>query len=426
MAKGRIKKPKEEAAEKAAAAQAEAQAEAATQAAVDEATAVPDEPKEPELPPQSLEEKQQALQPVSNLQTALAIQRCNLGKTSLTLPANLTLEEYEELAETLIGAQEATSWWIADFLAFGEIKYGETYAQAASKFKLDALTLKNMASLARRVKPENRNPNVTFSHHRAVQTLPPEEQVAFLKRAEDEKLSFTALKEEVGKHRRAQNTSPEPETKTEPFSVYFRACKIDEDEEAFKGECREIFERELGFAFDADARAEWEKKERAAAAELKEKKKSEKATAKIAKRKEERKTDKEAFAKYQKLVRDVKDEKLSAKYKEMFDNGDKLSDIKKAVLADSPKTTSAKTAEERKEEVKAQLAAQLAQTDKLRAISQALESGNMELAQKLTDELKAATKKPRATTKKKSNNPKMGATPPPQPQAEGDQGAFIE
>jgi hypothetical protein len=62
----------------------------------------------------------------------------------------------------------ATSWWLGDWLAFGQYKYGRRYKLAIGATGLDYQTLRNYTMVARRFDPSRRRSDVSFQHHAEV------------------------------------------------------------------------------------------------------------------------------------------------------------------------------------------------------------------------------------------------------------------
>jgi hypothetical protein len=85
-------------------------------------------------------------------------------------------------------------WWIADWLRFGNARYGEKYVRAARITGYDVQTLMNMVYVASSVDPPRRRERLSWSHHAEVAALPPEEQTRWLDRVEGERLSVAALR----------------------------------------------------------------------------------------------------------------------------------------------------------------------------------------------------------------------------------------
>lgn len=88
---------------------------------------------------------------------------------------------------------------IGDMLVYGEERWPEEFAQVIDGFsqRYDIQTLRNYASVCRRVRPELRHPGLSFSHYDAVAALPPAQQEELLKRTVDKNLSREGLRQLV-------------------------------------------------------------------------------------------------------------------------------------------------------------------------------------------------------------------------------------
>lgn len=129
--------------------------------------------------------------------------------TRLIFSEDTPEEVWFAVLERLQESQRSLMWWIGDALAFGERKYGETYAQAVEATGYKADTVKQAAYVARHVAPEDRQCELTFSHHQVVAGLEPEDQRRWLEAAAPEpgsdhpKLSVSKLREAIKEEREA-------------------------------------------------------------------------------------------------------------------------------------------------------------------------------------------------------------------------------
>jgi len=103
--------------------------------------------------------------------------------TSLQLDPDLPYEKYEQLGAALGLINRSCSWWIGDWLLFGEGAYRERFAQAIEATGLAEQTLLNRLWVCRSVPPSRRQPSLSFSTHALVAALPGREQKTWLKRA---------------------------------------------------------------------------------------------------------------------------------------------------------------------------------------------------------------------------------------------------
>jgi hypothetical protein len=99
-------------------------------------------------------------------------------------PVNMTFEQWDDLGLAVCEARDCTGWWIGDWLLFGEATFGETYAQARALTGRSYGGLRNLSYVARHVPRSRRCESLSWSHHAVVAPLEPEEQIAWLDRAE--------------------------------------------------------------------------------------------------------------------------------------------------------------------------------------------------------------------------------------------------
>lgn len=130
-----------------------------------------------ELMERPLVEQQESVQLMLNLEAAGAV-----TETSLSL-GEMEYDTYEALGVFLGSMKRRTSWWIGDFLVYGEGAFGEKFAQAASMTGLNEQTLLHYQFVARNVPAERRVPTVPFGAHALVARLEPKEQNQWLKKA---------------------------------------------------------------------------------------------------------------------------------------------------------------------------------------------------------------------------------------------------
>ena len=139
---------------------------------------------------------------IGNLEQAGAITPVSLDLTDVSMP----YEQWENFGRALGAVGRAASFWIGDWLIFGESIYGEDHAQAiepdaADRYELTQRvtglahqTLLNASSVCRRVPRERRRSELTFGHHAVVAPLEPAEQIEWLQRAIDEAMSVSDLR----------------------------------------------------------------------------------------------------------------------------------------------------------------------------------------------------------------------------------------
>jgi len=115
----------------------------------------------------------------------------------LTLQANLQYEEWEEIGKYLVNFEKCVKWWIGDWLAYGEMNYGETYKQAEKVTGLQYQTLANAKHTSGKIEVSRRRENLSHAHHQEVAPLSPEKQIRWLDKAEREGLSKSQLRQAI-------------------------------------------------------------------------------------------------------------------------------------------------------------------------------------------------------------------------------------
>lgn len=117
-----------------------------------------------------------------------------ISETALTLPSDLSFDEWQQAGEMLGRISRACQWWIGDWINFGEARYGEKYTQAMETTGYEYSTLNSFRYVAQQIEPVRRRTNVSFTHHAEVAALEPAEQDRWLEHAEREDLSRNALR----------------------------------------------------------------------------------------------------------------------------------------------------------------------------------------------------------------------------------------
>lgn len=153
-----------------------------------------------------------------------------LHTTGLTLPPRLTFEEWTNVGAWLLHVGRAINWAIGDWLADGERRYGETYAQAADVTGYEEPTLMTMAWVARKVTTSIRSENLSWSHHREVASLEDAAEMRYwLNQAEEGNWSVRMLRQEL--HRAAVAAlEPEPIPEDDGTETSFAAEVIQQDD----------------------------------------------------------------------------------------------------------------------------------------------------------------------------------------------------
>ncbi|TYB46393.1 LmbU family transcriptional regulator [Actinomadura chibensis] len=123
--------------------------------------------------------------------------RATTTPTSLSLPGGMPIEEWRSIGERIHAISEASTWWLGDWLLYGQNRYPNRYRRAVEETGLDYQTLRNYVWVARKFPPSRRRAKLSLQHHLEVAALPEEEQDVWLGRAERFGWSKTLLRRYV-------------------------------------------------------------------------------------------------------------------------------------------------------------------------------------------------------------------------------------
>jgi hypothetical protein len=100
-----------------------------------------------------------------------------LTQVSLALPASLTENRWKQIGLEIARVQSSTLWWIGDWWAFGEHKYGDRKAMVENEQWMGPSyeTCNRAAWVCRVFKSIPRRILLSFRHHQEVASLPSEE-----------------------------------------------------------------------------------------------------------------------------------------------------------------------------------------------------------------------------------------------------------
>jgi hypothetical protein len=125
--------------------------------------------------------RKQIIDPVNSLGLDIP---AKLTPVSLALPKNLSYEEWASIGPKICRVRSFCTWALCDWLNFGEAKYGQTFSQAADATGLQPDYLAILKYVGSRVDACRRRESLSFSHHRLVAPLEPQEQDRLLSEAE--------------------------------------------------------------------------------------------------------------------------------------------------------------------------------------------------------------------------------------------------
>lgn len=99
--------------------------------------------------------------------------RAKLTQVSLELPEKLTIKEWEQIGRGFGKIEQATQWWVGDWWAFGEHKWGDRKALVESDDWNGAAyqTCKDGAWVCRAFERSLRRDLLSFNHHKEVAAI---------------------------------------------------------------------------------------------------------------------------------------------------------------------------------------------------------------------------------------------------------------
>ncbi|MGC5013552.1 LmbU family transcriptional regulator [Streptosporangium sp. DT93] len=124
-------------------------------------------------------------------------------RTGLQLPSSLPFDTWRRIGHQISLIADSSSWWLGDWLVYGENEYTDRYKRAVEESSLDIQTLRNYAWVARRFPVSRRRDKLSLQHHAEVAALPEHEQALWLDRAERFNWSRNRLRGQIKAHRTA-------------------------------------------------------------------------------------------------------------------------------------------------------------------------------------------------------------------------------
>jgi hypothetical protein len=136
------------------------------------------------------------------MNAVMSIESMGRPALALEIPKGQTFEQWVEMGRNLSEGQRVINWWIGDWWAAGQHRYGERAKAAAEGiFGREFQSLMNAASVSRSFETSRRREVLSWSHHAEVAALPPDKADKLLDRAEREQLSTRELRIEAMKAR---------------------------------------------------------------------------------------------------------------------------------------------------------------------------------------------------------------------------------
>lgn len=130
--------------------------------------------------------------------------------TGLVISGRPSYAAWEAVGKKLQYVHGAVHWWLGDWINEGEMRFGETYAQAIEDSPFTYGTLANDKFIAQQIECSRRREKLSFAHHAEVAKLAPDEQDFWLDQAEANSWTRQQLRQAI---RDSVDTPPLPSGK---------------------------------------------------------------------------------------------------------------------------------------------------------------------------------------------------------------------
>jgi hypothetical protein len=163
------------------------------------------------------------------------------GRNSLDIPEHMTIEDWRRVGERIFLINDASAWWMGDWLIYGRERFPDRYRRALAETGLDYQTLRNYAWVAGRFDPGRRRADLSFQHHAEVASLPEPEQDRWLDMAQSSAWSRSRLRADIKASRAAGGAPPASSGQVEVVAA-IPTARIQEWQEAAGRNGRDLSE----------------------------------------------------------------------------------------------------------------------------------------------------------------------------------------
>ena len=131
-----------------------------------------------------------------NIHLELQVIGAKADQLQLNLPDDMALDEWAALGRKLCRSDQVIKWWIGDWAAFRERKYGKL-KDFATMNNLSYQTIANLAWVSKAIEVSRRRESLEWSKHSEVAALEPKEQDKWLAKTDEEKLPVSELRRQI-------------------------------------------------------------------------------------------------------------------------------------------------------------------------------------------------------------------------------------
>ena len=133
---------------------------------------------------------------------AASVELDDLGLRVIGVP---TLEMMAQVGGQLVRAERSLHWWLGDWFNAGEDYCGEAFSQLLDHLGMDPDTVMQYGWVCRKVSQDRRRADLSYSHHREVAALEPDQQTAWLATAADQSFGHARLRRELARATKAES-----------------------------------------------------------------------------------------------------------------------------------------------------------------------------------------------------------------------------
>lgn len=119
------------------------------------------------------------------------------SSVGMTFNARITAEQWAQIGPLILRRADSSSWWLGDWVIYGERNFGSRYDGAIAATGLEYKTLRNYVVVARRFDVSRRRDTVSFGHHAELCALDDDEQDRLLDLACEQRWSRAELRRQV-------------------------------------------------------------------------------------------------------------------------------------------------------------------------------------------------------------------------------------
>lgn len=130
------------------------------------------------------------------LETDLEQRGARFTAIKLELPETLSKEDWADIGRKLLRADQVMQWWIGDWAAFGEKRFG-ALKDFCDLNGFNYQTARDLGWVSRSVHLSLRRDDLQWSYYREIAPLKPKDQKRFLELAESKKMVVAELRREI-------------------------------------------------------------------------------------------------------------------------------------------------------------------------------------------------------------------------------------